>query len=70
MLLNNNMIGLIYAFTVLVALFSNNVYHSSKNSPFFVVVKELFELSVLSSLYLNMRPRIWPQFFTLELYEE
>ena len=36
----------------------------------FIIVKELFEFIALTSLYLNVRPRIWPHFFSLELYEE
>lgn len=33
-------------------------------------MKELFELILLIGQYYNVRPRVWPQFFSLDMHED
>lgn len=40
-----------------------------KSPKLTVVLKEIGELTILILLFLNIRPRRWPQFFTLEMNE-
>ena len=35
-----------------------------------VIMKELFELILLIGQYYNVRPRVWPQFFSLDMHED
>ena len=35
-----------------------------------VVLKEIVELALLSGQFLNIRPRVWPQYFTLEMLDD
>jgi len=61
---------MVYGFGVLFSLFCHTLKPGERDLPIVVIGKEIFEFSVLISLYLNVRPRNWPPFFSLELYEE
>lgn len=73
MLRVNEVLGIFYCLGIIVGL---NCHWSTEGEPgrrngvtmtIFVMSKEFLELAILTWLYLNVRPRIWPNFFSLEV---
>ena len=82
MLVFNLAIGIVYALVILISLItmtvrSHHIENEDESGPFramenpakVIVPKELGEFLLLACLYFNVRPRNWPQFFTLEMNE-
>ena len=85
MLVFNLAIGIVYALVILISLSATTArYNHAENedemgllSPVrsmdhpakVIIPKELGEFLLLAYLYFNMRPRNWPQFFTIEMNE-
>ena len=85
MLVLNLAIGIVYALVILISLSTTTArYNHAENenemgllSPVrsmdhparVIIPKELGEFLLLVCLYFNVRPRHWPQFFTLEMNE-
>ena len=82
MLVFNLAIGLVYALVILISLITMTVryqqvenkeeaspFRSMENPAKVIIPKELGEFLLLACMYFNVRPRTWPQFFTLEMNE-
>ena len=84
MLFFNLLIGIVYSLTItisLVIMTVKGVYshvenmagadpmRSMEHPAHIVIPKEVGEFLILTCLYLNVRPRNWPQYFILEVSE-
>ena len=74
-LTRNLLIGLVYTFLVLIGLSLHSFweYPRSYNHVGFNVLifsKETIELVILVLMFVNVRPRNWPAFFSLEMGED
>ena len=74
----NNQLGTFYSAAIVVS-YNVNWYIGSTQDVLMrspgslsttAIVKEVCELALIVGLYLNLRPRVWPQFFFSEMREE
>ena len=68
MLRNHCLLSIVYTIMILFGLgFSTRTELGAKSLANLVIIKEVVETAIIWSVLLNLRPRDWPQYFTLDI---
>ena len=76
MLVCNLVLAIAYCMGVIAGLNSHERTESEENGiadlnlSALIFVKELTEILILAGLYINVRPRLWPELFVLDMRED